>query len=190
MRWRFSSMYESVELRTERLFLRPFRVEDVDDTLAVTSGPQLGDYLQTPQPVTRRYVEEWVARQILHSWETEPGWAVVLDGKVVGQISLQVNVANQVAEMVYAIAQEHWGKGLMPEAAGAVIKWGFAVRGFAKIMAKADIRNERSWRVMEKLGMTREAVLRGHRIARDERVDDAYYGLLREEWEAARSGRG
>ena len=37
---------------------------------------------------------------------------------------------------------------------------------------------------MEKLGMTREAVMRSHRKGRGERVDDVYYGVLREEWEA------
>ena len=47
----------------------------------------------------------------------------------------------------------------MPEAAGAVIDWGFGERALAKISARADLRNRRSWRVMEKLGMTREGVL-------------------------------
>ncbi|MXX78396.1 MAG: GNAT family N-acetyltransferase [Gemmatimonadales bacterium] len=36
--------------------------------------------------------------------------------------------------------------------------------------------------MMEKLGMTREGTLRSHRTLRGERVDDVYYGLLREEW--------
>jgi len=72
----------------------------------------------------------------------------------------------------------------MPEAAKAVIQWGFGERGLAKIWAKADPRNRRSWRVMEKLGMTREGLLRGHLKVRGERVDDVYYGILREEWES------
>ena len=55
-----------------------------------------------------------------------------------------------------------------------------------KVFARSDVRNRQSWRVMEKLGMTREGVLRGHRKARDEYVDDIYYGVLREEWDRTR----
>ena len=42
-------------------------------------------------------------------------------------------------------------------------------------------------RVLEKLGMTREGLLRKHLIRRGERVDRVYYGLLREEWETVAS---
>ena len=67
------------------------------------------------------------------------------------------------------------------EAARAVVDWGFRKRGLAKVYAYADERNAPSLRVMEKLGMTREGMLRSHRTFRDERIDDVYYGLLREE---------
>jgi ribosomal-protein-alanine N-acetyltransferase len=46
----------------------------------------------------------------------------------------------------------------------------------------ADARNERSHRVLEKLGMTREGLLRKNRLARDEFVDEVWYGVLRSEW--------
>ena len=48
----------------------------------------------------------------------------------------------------------------MPEAGRAVMDWGFERYGLHKVWAQADLRNRRSWRVMEKLGMTREGVLR------------------------------
>ena len=89
-------------------------------------------------------------------------------------------------ELGYELAREHWGKGLMVEAAQAVIDWGFADRHLAKISGQADARNKRSIRVMEKLHMTREGVLRSNGSGRDGRVDDDYYGLLREEWEEHR----
>ena len=46
----------------------------------------------------------------------------------------------------------------MTEAARAVVVWGFSQRGLSRITSHADLRNRRSWRVMEKLGMTREGV--------------------------------
>ena len=107
-----------------------------------------------------------------------------MEGRVIGSIALQVDEAHEVAERAYAIRREHWGKGLMLEAAKAVIQWGFGERGLAKIWAKADPPNRRSWRVMEKLGMTREGLLPDHAKVRGERVDDVDYGILREEWES------
>ena len=61
--------------------------------------------------------------------------------------------------------------------------WGFTKCGLAKVYAWADARNKRSQRVMEKLGMTHEGILRSHRKGMDERIDEVYYGILREEWE-------
>ena len=73
---------------------------------------------------------------------------------------------------------------MVPEAAQAVIDWGFPHYGVAKIYAVADLRNTQSHRVMEKVGMTREGVLRSHSKARTgERASDVYCGILREEWE-------
>ena len=76
------------------------------------------------------------------------------------------------------------GEDLTPEAARAVVGWGFERYGLHKIGAYAALSNQRSWRVMEKLGMTREAVLRGHDKLWGEYIDDVYYAVLREEWEA------
>jgi len=178
-------MIEPVELRSERLLLRPFRISDVDDALAYRNDEEFARYLPwVPQPFTRRDAEEFVARNILEPWETYPTFAVVLGGRVIGSINLEVDAKNEIAMLGYAIGSDHWGKGLTPEAGRAVIGWGFETFNLAKIWASTDLRNERSWRVMDKLGMRREAVLRSHRIARDQRVDDVHYGLLRAEWEA------
>ena len=49
-----------------------------------------------------------------------------------------------------------------------------------------DVRNARSLRVMEKLGMAREGVLRSHANVRGNRIDVAAYGLVREDWEQER----
>ena len=54
-----------------------------------------------------------------------------------------------------------------------------------RVFAKADLRNVGSRRVMEKVGMQREGVVRGRRVHRGRPVDEAYYGLLRDKWQAA-----
>jgi RimJ/RimL family protein N-acetyltransferase len=55
-----------------------------------------------------------------------------------------------------------------------------------RLRAMADARNIGSLRVMEKLGMVREGVLRQNRLVRGEFIDEVWYGVLRTEWEAQR----
>ena len=182
-------MSKQTELRTERLLLRPFKLEDVDDVLAYASDPEWARFLPLSQPYTRRDAEEFVARSLLESWETHPTFATVLAASVIGGINLRVDAVNDTGELGYGLARSHWGKGLAAEAAQAVIDWAFQSYGLAKIFARADIRNERSWHLMEKLGMTREGLLRKHvrsNVPSGGRIDDVYYGLLRHEWEQCR----
>ena len=179
-------MSEPVEFRTERLLLRPFYGTDAEDVFAYAKDPEWALYLDVPRPYRRRDAEKHVAGRIAAPWNTCPQFAVVLDSTVVGAIGLCVRESPEVAELGYEIARVHWGKGLMTEAVRAVIDWGFRHRSLAKVFATADLPNRGSWRVMEKLGMTREGVLRSEGKVRGLRVDKVYYGLLREEWEAGR----
>ena len=180
---------ERVELNTERLLLRPFAFEDVDDVLGYATDPEVARYLPLPQPYKRDDAVEFVARQVLSEWSTRPTFAIVLGQRVVGNISLDIDGRHEVAELGYELARPHWGRGLMPEAARAVIGWGFERYALHKVYARAYLDNRRSWRVMEKLGMTREGVLRGHDKLRDEHLDDACYGILREEWDQLKATR-
>ncbi len=158
---------------------------DVDDVYAYAKDPEWARYLLLPQPYTRQDAEAFLARRLLASWDTNPSFAMVLDSVVVGSIALRISETDRTGALGYALASVHWGKGLMPEAALAVIGWAFREHGLAKVYATADLRNRQSWRVMEKLAMVREGVLRSHRKGQEERVDEVYYGLLREEWEGS-----
>ena len=172
-----------LEIRTERLLLRPHRLEDVDDILEFATDPDWGRYLwAVPMPYGREHAVEFVARRILADWDERPLWAVVLEGRVVGAVGLKIDVEHSTGDMGYSIAKKHWGRGLVVEAARAVLDWGFRKRKLAKVYATPDVRNAPSLRVLEKLGMIREGMLRSHFLVRDERIDAVYHGLLREEW--------
>ena len=185
---------ECRRLTTPRLVLRPFSPTDVDDVFEYAHDPEWAQYLldRVPQPYTRRNAEEFIARQMVASPEVQPSWAIVLDGVCIGGINLTVDSLHHTGEFGYGLAKSHWGRGFVPEAAGAVLGWGFQRRRLSKISSQADVRNRRSWRVMEKLGMRREGVarsyLKGPRPG-DPRIDVVSYGLLREEWEQAAVGQ-
>ena len=179
--------YGPVELRTDRLVLRPFNTGDVDDALAYASDAVWARHLPDwPQPYTRLDAEKYVSRQVLTPWNTTPMFAIEFEGKVVGWIKFNLEWRDQRASMAYALGRDYWGKGLVPEAANAMLDWGFGELGLDKIYAGAENLNTNSQRVMEKVGMMREAFLRKHSIGREGRVDQVQYGILREEWEARR----
>ena len=71
---------ERVELRTERLLLRPFEFGDVDDVASYASDSEVGRYLPLPQPYTRDDAVEFIAREVLAEWSTRPTFAIVLGG--------------------------------------------------------------------------------------------------------------
>ena len=179
------------ELTTPRLLLRPFVPADVDDIFEYARDPEWGEFLldSLPQPYTRRSAEEFIADRMVAPG-TQFSWAIVVGGAGVGGIILSVDAKHETGEIDYALAKAHWGRGFMAEAAGAVVDWGFGERGLHRISSQADIRNRRSWRVMEKLGMRREGLFRSHRKAPRPgypRIDMVFYSLLREEWEPVSS---
>ena len=65
-----------------------------------------------------------------------------------------------------------------------VVAHGFENRGLARIYAFVIVGNDASARVLEKVGMKREGILRSNRVVHGDRVDDVLYAVLREEWEA------
>ena len=179
------AMTDPVELKTERLLLRPFRLEDVDDVFEYAKDLDWGQYeREGSRGFTSQDAEQEVARAVLASWRTKPTFAIVLDSKVIGEVILGIDPDAKIAEISYGLGRLHWGKGLASEAAGSVIDWGFDEHGLAKIWALTDLDNKRSRRVLEKVAMTCEGAVRRARRGVDGWVDAVYYGLLREEWEA------
>jgi RimJ/RimL family protein N-acetyltransferase len=78
-----------------------------------------------------------------------------------------------------------WGKGLITEASKKIIDLSFtSYPELRRITATADAENVGSLRVMQKLGMINEGVLRQHRKTHGKFVNVVYCGILREEWEA------
>ncbi len=174
-------MREGIELSTERLLLRPIRLTDIAEVLDYSIDDEWSRHFN---PSTVEDVEDFVAQNVLAPWAESPRFSIVVDSKVIGGLGLTIDKKHKIAELAYSMAKEHWGKGIMTEAARGVVRWGFEELGLAKIYSHADVLNVGSWRVMEKLGMTREGLFRGHSLARGVRQDDVYYGLLREDWEA------
>jgi ribosomal-protein-alanine N-acetyltransferase len=178
-----------VVLKTNRLLLRQFTPDDVDDVLEYTQDPEWSRYQVNipPVPLSRKMAEELVA--MFSNPPATQGilqiFAIVLKGKVIGELCLnqhEEDRRNERFELTYSISRQHWGKGLMTEATQEAVNWAFQTFSFNRMYAWCDPKNIGSWRVMEKLGMKREGLLRSHIKWNGEFRDQLYYGMLREEW--------
>ncbi len=177
-------------IKTDRLLLRYFTPDDVADVLEYTNDPEWARYQVNipPLPYTRKDTEALVAM-----FSDPSNWkgilqifAITFEGKVIGEVCLNQrdeDGKNERVELTYSLSRRHWGKGMMTEAARAVMNWAFQTYSFNRMFAWCDPRNIGSSRVLEKLGMSREGILRNHIKWNDEFRDALYYGLLREEWE-------
>jgi ribosomal-protein-alanine N-acetyltransferase len=172
-------------IRTARTILRPVRASDVDDILEYAADPEWRRYLISlpAASYTRADAEHFVAGQALLDRDVHPSWALEFQGHVVGGLSVRFFHDHRVGELGYGLARRLWGQGLAVEAARAIIGACFSTYPqLARFRATTDARNVQSLRVMEKLGMTREALLRNDRFFRGELVDEVVCGLLRSEW--------
>ena len=176
-----------MSIASTRLLLRPWRQDDVDAVLAQASDPEWARFLPVPVPYARSDAEAFVSIQLGLDPARNPSWAITRNGALVGGINIRLDPAHRTGELGYSVAREAWGQGIATEALRAVLDAAFVTLPWLdRVRAMADLRNLASQRVMEKNGMQREGVLRRNRVVRGESIDEAWYGLLREEWLAGR----
>jgi len=164
-------------LRTERLVLRPFRMEDAADVQRLAGDPAIADTtLVIPHPYPIEAATGWIA---LHAalWATrrEVEFAVTKDGALVGALAICIDRANEDAEVGYWIGKPFWGSGYATEALRAALEFSFGPLGLARVHADHFTRNPASGRVLDKAGMTRIGLMRASRKKGDRREDCVAY---------------
>ena len=170
-------------IRTRRLTLRRVRLSDVDDFFSFASKDIWMRLLPAArQPYERRDAEQWVARRRLADWRTEPTWAIELEDRMVGWVGLNIETEHAHAEISYALTPELRDRGLVTEAVRGIVDRVFFESRLGRVWARVDTPNVASIRVLEKLGMQREAVMRRCYVRQGELIDLAIYGLQRPEW--------
>src|SRR5262249_11268896 len=97
-----------------------------------------------------------------------------------------VSQPNGTMEMGYSIAEPYWGRGLVVEAAQAVMRHVFTEYAVERLQSRGFVGNDASERVLQKLGFTREGGLRSLVFRRGQGWDIAMYSMLRAEWEATK----
>ena len=170
-------------IHTDRLILRTYKETDLDDIMLYATDPKWSKYLPVPEPYERSHAVDFIKSQLASDPLTLPSWAIQHADKVVGGVNVRFDFNNRHGELGYSIAPSVWGQGLTTEAAQKIIDLSFETFPDLKRMtATADAENLGSLRVLEKVGMKREGLLRQHRLTHGKFVDVVMCGLLREEW--------
>ena len=180
-------MEQWLPIQTERLCLREVIPADLADVHEYAADPLVSRFESwgpnTPE-ITEKVVHDWLTQQ--QQWPREEvNAAVELTGeqKLIGVISLRMkNDADRTANFGYAFNQRYWNQGYATEATRALFDVAFRLLNAHRVWASCDTRNIGSYRVMEKLGMRREAYLRKDVWQKGEWRDSYRYALLEEEW--------
>jgi RimJ/RimL family protein N-acetyltransferase len=142
--------------------LRPLREEDIDSITQACQDPTISAFTRVPYPYDRELAEQFVRGSDL-SYRNHQGvvFAIEAEGKFAGTIGLHgINLSDHCAEVGYWIEKSFRGKGLCTLALRSILSFALDVMAFRRIEGMADFNNEASQKVMEKAGMTRDALLR------------------------------
>ncbi len=173
-------------LTTSRLIVRPYQMEDKPELIDLIGDPLVSKpLLIVPYPYTEKDADEWInSRQVAFEAGESAQFVVTskVSGVLLGGCGVIMIPKFNMAEIGYWVGRKFWGQGYTTEAARAVVDWAFDNFGLNRIYARYDVNNPASGRVMQKLGMQSEGILRQHVLKDGVYCDMAYYGLLRSEW--------
>lgn len=146
----------NIRIETERLILRPWTESDLQDLYAYASVNGVGEMagwshhrnLEESQTILNLFIQE------------KKTFALELkkNGKVIGSLGLEELDPDPVdgefygREIGYVLSRDYWGRGFMPEAVNAVVKYCFGTGNFDYLTCGHFVRNSQSRRVIEKIG--------------------------------------
>jgi RimJ/RimL family protein N-acetyltransferase len=173
-------------IETSRLLLRPLTAIDAPTVARLAGGREIADTtLSIPHPYSEEQAREWIATHTVRSGGKEMVFAITLkeSGSLIGSIGLRdIDTEHSQAEMGFWIGLDWWGQGFATEAGRAVIRFAFEQLDLNRVHAHHMVRNPASGRVLEKIGMTREGVLR-QRVKKWGVFEDVVVmAILKEEW--------
>ncbi len=177
-------------LETDRLLLRDFRLEDEEGIYEYASDPEvvrLADWGPSDLSTVRANLQRRLEDQ--DRWPRESIEVAVelrRESCLIGIMRITVlDHTNRTADFGYTLNRRYWGNGYATEGTRALLQLAFSNLDLHRVWATCDVRNNASFRVMEKLGMRREALFKKDVLQKGEWRDSYLYAVLAEEWKSA-----
>jgi len=187
----------SYPIYTARLTLRPYVLDDFDDLFAIQSNPEVTRYLYwetRDEAAVRADLQAKMGASEIREVGDRISLAVVWREveRVVGGVMLSwLSREDGGGEIGYVFNPEYAGHGLATEAASAMLRLAFTLPvdgglGLHRVIGRLDARNTASAKVLERLGMRREAHFVENEYVKGEWTDELVYAMLDSEWLARR----
>jgi RimJ/RimL family protein N-acetyltransferase len=162
--------------------LEPLDRRFVRDFDALTGDPDVIRFTRVPAGRTDGFAASWIDTYV-KAWSdgSRAGFAIVdaTSGAFLGMVGLvQLDLGMGEGELGYIVAPESRGRGVAGRAIRLLAEWAFGEVGLSRIEAWIDVENDRSKRVVERLGFTFEGIRRSVHFKDGERADMAIYSLL------------
>ena len=176
-----------MEINSERLLLREITWNDLEDIHRLHSIPEVDEFNTLGVPKGLDETRELI-RPDIETKKMDPQgsytWRIILKntGDFLGLAGMTLSRDKfRLGEIYYKLLPDHWGKGYATEVAKSLISTGFAAFELHKVEAGVATDNERSIRVLEKVGMTREGLRRKILPIRGEWKDNYHYAIVEDD---------
>ena len=186
------TVHHGVTLAGERVRLREFRLDDLDDSDAILGDDRVTRWLsfdsrtrEQQAAVLTGAIER--AQQIPRT-EYYLAATTHTDDRLIGFVRLGLSGV-QAAKLGAAIAAEHWGHGYALDATRTIIAFGFTTLGLHRISGAIGPDNAASIALVTRLGFTEEGRIRDHVFTNGAWRDSILYSLLIHEWKAPAATR-
>lgn len=181
-------MNQQPSLKTNRLLLRPLLIKDAIGLRELANSPQIADTcVWLPCPCSKGLAKSWIrgaAERYAAGTGAEFGIQLKSGEELLGLIGFDDrSVNNATAELGFLLDLRWWGNGYATEAADVVVWYGFKYLKLNRIYAHYRVSNPASGRVLAKLGMKQEGLMRQCVRMGKGFEDMVLMALLREEWE-------
>ncbi|GAB4281827.1 MAG: GNAT family N-acetyltransferase [Opitutales bacterium] len=174
------------ELKTKRLLLRPFVLEDAPRVTEIAQDREVADTTQSiPHPYTIEDARNWILPQYR---DTQEGrlytWAITLQSsrEIIGATNLEIHAQYRWADLGYWLGKNYWRQGYATESARCLLEYSFKVLQVHRVQAYHMSRNAPSGRVLQKLNMRYEGTRRQAMIKWGIFEDLDYYAILRDKY--------
>lgn len=177
---------EQPTLGTERLVLRPVRLADAPDVQRLAGEREIAATTMTiPHPYEDGIAEAWIeGRAPAYAAGKEVTFGLIQreGAAFTGAMGLRFVADCSMGELGYWVGLPFWNRGFATEAAREILRFGFRTVGLNRIFARHFGRNPASGRVMQKVGLRQEGILREHVEKWGDLDDLVIYGILAAEW--------
>lgn len=166
-----------------KIIVRKFEKTDIPKKVEWINNPVNNQFLHYDIPISVAGTEKWFDSHIDDANRYDA--VMEVDGVPVGTIGLlSIDRKNSKAEYYVAMGETAYkGKGVAKEASRMILKYGFEELELNRIYLFTEIDNIAAQKLFEKVGFTREGVIRQDIVSHSKYVDRVAYGYLKEDWD-------